>query len=106
MATLYKARQPLDVDAYRIRDSLYGNVWKMSVNPKFENGKIVVIGAEASSGKTVPQSSGWLEQATRVEPTSLQRNTKGKRMVRYNVLGVVGIRHGSKKWWNRCASCA
>lgn len=81
-------------------------MWKISVSPRLEHGKIVLIGGEASSVKTVSQSSGSWEESARVEFTYPQRNTKGKRVVRYNLRGMVGIRHESKKWWNRCASCA
>lgn len=43
-----------------------GYIGKITVNPRFEQDKIVVVG-EASSWKSVPQSSGSQEELVDVE---------------------------------------
>lgn len=55
---------------------------KITVNPRLERVKIVVIGEAAS----------WRE-AARVKLTSHQGNMKRLSVVHYNIYGMVGLRH-------------
>lgn len=59
------------------------------VNPWLEQAKI----EEASSCELVPQRSSSWKEAASVELKSHQWNTKGMRMVHYDVVGMVGLSH-------------
>lgn len=77
MFTLYKAQEPLGVESYRVRGTVYRDMWETMVDPRLEQVKIVI--EEASSWESIPQSSGSSEEASQVELTFHQWNTKGIR---------------------------
>lgn len=60
------------------------------VDPKLEQVKILMI-LEASSWEAVQQSSGYWEEAFRVELTYYQFNTKGISLVRYNLRAMTCV---------------
>lgn len=46
MFNLYKAQELLQVEVYKVRGTVYQDMWqKITVSPRFEQVEIVVIGA-------------------------------------------------------------
>lgn len=54
---MFKVHEPLEIEVYSVRTSLFGYGGNMTINLRFEQIKIVVIW-EATSWKSIVQSSG------------------------------------------------
>lgn len=87
MLTLYKT-QGHSRQRVTLRRSLCGEWATITVNSKLEQVKIEGIGGKAS-WVSIPQSSDSREDTGRIKFTSHQRNTKGMKVVFYNVRGIV-----------------
>lgn len=77
MFILYKSKEPVDIEGYRVRDTAYAGVWRFTVSPTHEQVKIVVI-AEASS-----KQREWAAWGQTI-PNQIS-NEMNKRVVRFNV---------------------